>query len=337
MLRTLFLLGASDIEEQNPVTNTTVEQGGIRVTAEMAGLLPIMPFILNDRTLRASSAQVLVGVQPIPLPRNARVNVFNVVGDADSSSNMLQRIQHIANELQPRRFFNPPSRVFPTARERLPKTLANIPRCIVPRVASADPRTITELRAACDAFAAWPMIVRARGYHGGKNMVVLAGPAQLEDIKDEPWLYSGGLCLIEYIDYKNREGLYQKTRVIVVDGTPYPRHSIYSDNWMIHAGSRAELMHQDLALCRQEERVLADLSEMHMGGYAEVFREIHARIGLDIYGIDFAMVDGQILVFEANPCMKFLDRHYRADNRYSFLDGHVKELKRAVKKMLLTA
>jgi hypothetical protein len=337
MLRTLFLLGASDIEEQNPITQMADERGGIRVTAEMAGLLPIMPFVMDDRTLRASSAQVLVGVQPIQLPRNSRANVFNLVGDADSSSNMLQRIQRIANELQPRRFFNPPYRVFPTSRERLAKTLANIPRCLVPRVAAADPKTFAELRAACDAFATWPMIVRARGYHGGENMVLLRGPEQLETIKDEPWLYGGGLCLIEYIDYRNSDGLYQKTRVILVDGTPYPRHSIFSDQWMIHAPSRADLMHQDLALCRQEERVLAELSETDMGGYAEVFREIHARIGLDIYGIDFAVVDGQVLIFEANPCMKFLDRHYRSDNRYSFLDGHVKQLKRAIKKMLLTA
>jgi hypothetical protein len=334
MLRTLFLLGPSDIGEQNPITNISPEKGGIRVNADLAGIMPIMPFILGDRTLRANSAQVVVGHQTIRLPRNARVNVFNLVGDADSSGNMLQQIQRIANELQPRRLFNLPSRVFGTSRGRLPKTLANVAGCVVPRVETAYPKTFGELQATCDTFASWPMIVRARGYHGGKNLLLLDEPAQLEAIKDAPWLYNG-ICLIEYIDYRNRDGLYQKSRVIMVDGTPYPRHSIFSHQWMVHAGSRADLMHQDLDVCRQEERFLAQLRDRDMDGYANVFREIDARIGLDIYGIDFAVVDGQIVVFEANPCMKFLDRHYRDDNRYHYLSEHVKDLKRAVKKMLL--
>jgi hypothetical protein len=334
MLRTLFLLGPSDIDEQNRITNVSPEKGGIRVTADLAGILPIMPFIMGDRTLRANSAQVVVGHQSIRLPRNARVNLFNLVGDADSSINMLQQIQRIANELQPQRLFNPPSRVFGTSRGRLPKTLADIAGCVVPRVDAVHPKTFGELQATCEAFATWPMIVRARGYHGGENLVLLDEPAQLEPIKDESWLYNG-ICLIEYIDYKNRDGLYQKSRVIMVDGKPYPRHAIFSHTWMIHAGSRADVMHQDLGVCRQEERFLARLRDEDMDGYADVFREIHARIGLDLYGIDFAVVDGQIVVFEANPCMKFLDRHHRADNRYHYLSNHVKDLKRAVKKMLL--
>ena len=334
MVRTLFLLGPSDIKEQNPITNTSAESGGVRVTADLAGLLPILPFIMTDRTLRANSAQVLVGVHSIRLPENARVNLFNLVGDADSSSNMLQKIQQIAYKVQPLRFFNQPSRVFRTSRGRLPKTLANIPGCVVPRVETIHPKTLSELRAACATFDHWPVIVRARGYHGGEQMLLLAEPAQLESIKDVSWLY-GGIFLIEYFDYKNKDGLYQKTRVIMVDGLPYPRHSIFSDKWIIHAGSRADLMHQNPGLCRQEEYLLAHLRDTRMGEYAQVFREIHARIGLDIFGIDFAIVDGQIIIFEANACMKFLDRRFRANDRYHYMDNHVKDLKRAIKKMLL--
>ncbi|HEY6131105.1 MAG TPA: hypothetical protein VIV27_03765 [Halioglobus sp.] len=333
MIRTLFLLGPSDRDAQNPITRSR-EKGGVRITADLAGILPILPYVMSDRTLQTHCAQLLVGMQSIRLPGNAPVNLFNLVGDADSSGDMLQKIQHIANEIRPRRFFNQPSRVFGTSRGRLPKTLANIPGCIVPRVDMVHPKTFGELQAVCEKFNAWPLIVRASGYHGGEHMLLLTEPAQLDSIKEVPWLYSG-ICLIEFIDYKNQDGLYQKSRVIMVDGNAYPRHSIFSDKWIIHAGSRVDLMHHDLELCRQEEHFIARLRDKDIGGYANVFREIHARIGLEVFGIDFSIVNGQIVIFEANACMQFLDRRFRDNSRYQYLESHVKNLERAIKKMLL--
>lgn len=178
------------------------------------------------------------------------------------------------------------------------------------------------------------MIVRARGYHGGENMLLLHNLDELGAVEDLSWLYSG-IVLSQFIESRNKDGLYHKARVIMVDGTPYPRHCIYSDQWAIHAGSRAKLMQQDLGLCHLEEQFLADLFDKGSKEHAPVFDEIYQRIGLDVFGIDFALVDGQIVIFEANPCMKFLDRHYRDDDRYHYLDGRVKDLKRAVKKMLM--
>jgi hypothetical protein len=336
MIHTIFLLGPSDIEAQNPTSSTSPESGGVRVTTDLAGVLPILPYVMHDKTLCANSTSILVDVHTIRLPRNARVNLFNLVGNADSSSNMLQKIQHIANEIQPRRFFNQPSRVFRTSRGRLSATLADIPGCVVPRTETANPKTFSELRTVCEKFNRWPMVVRARGYHGGENMLLLHNLAQLEAVEDQSWPYTG-IVLSQFIDSRNEDGLYHKARVIMVDGIPYPRHCIYSDQWAIHAGSRANLMHQDLELCHREEHFLADLFDRGPQEYAPVFNEIHQRIGLDVFGIDFALIDGQIVIFEANPCMKFLDRHHRDDNRYHYLDGRVKDLKQAIKKMLMQA
>jgi glutathione synthase/RimK-type ligase-like ATP-grasp enzyme len=71
--------------------------------------------------------------------------------------------------------------------------------------------------------------------------------------------------------------------------------------------------------------------------YYPVFEEMYRRIGLDIFGIDFAVKDGKVLVFEANACMKFLDRQHRADNRFAYLNDHVKTLKQAIREMLVQA
>jgi len=329
VIPTLFLLGPSDIEGKNVTTSAYAEDGTRIMTADVTGVLPLLPFVTGDRLLSADSYSVMLGVNQIRLPPNPRVNIFNLMGDPDACSGSLHHIQVIANKVKPQRFFNEPSNVFKTSRARLPTTLAGIPGCIVPRVEAADPADFSELHALCDDFGCWPMIVRARGYHGGDRMILVSGPAQLESFSDLTWLYDG-ICLVEYIDYKDEGGLYQKNRVIVIDGVAYPRHAILSDKWIIHAGSRNELMSEDLSLSHREEEFLA----RGLQQYTPVFREIYERIGLDIFGIDFALVNGEIVIFEANPCMKFLDRKY-GDARFQYLDDHVKALQRAIRKMLL--
>ncbi len=335
MNETLFLLGPSDTETQNPTTRERV-QGGVRVTTDFAGVLPILPYVTSDPILCAKSHTVLVGVHDIQLARNARVNLFNLVGDADSSRNMLHHIEIIANKIRPVRYFNPCSHVYRTSRAQLPKTLANIPGCIVPRVETANPQTFGELRAACEKFNCWPMIVRARGFHGGEHMVLLTGAAELESLQDLPWAY-GGIFLIQYYDARGEDGLNQKIRVIVVDGVPHVRHCIYSDRWVVNSGSRSDLMDHDIGLCHREERVLGYLRDKGLREYAPVFQEIYQRVQLDVFGIDLALVNGQILVFEANACMSFLGDRYGDDVQYEYLDAYVKVLRREVKKMLLTA
>ena len=332
---TLFLLGPSDDEARNPSTREHV-QGGVKVTTSLSGLLPILPYVSADPDLSPRSTMVLVGVHEIRIPANTQVNLFNLVGDADSSQGMLQRIQMIADQIRPWRYFNPAENILTTARGQLPTTLANIPGCILPCVESVSPVNFSEFCLACEKFDSWPLIVRAIGYSGGANMVLLNSPSELESLRDQSWLY-GGILLVQYIDCRDEDGLYNKTRVIVVDGVPYPRHSIYSDQWLSSTASRA-WMDSNVELCQREERFLAYLRDEGMKQYGPVFREINQRIGLDIFGIDFALVNGQMVIFEANACMTFLRRRrWSRDPRYDYLDTHITALWGAVKTMLLNA
>lgn len=337
MKPTLFLLGPSDIEGQSSTNIALRDTDRVKGTAQWSGLLPIQPMIMDDPTLRANSHFFLMGIHDdVQVPKTARFNLFNTVGDADASVTALRSIQAMENELRPLRCFNRAIDVFKTSRERLPKTLSNIPGCQVPRVRASNPQSFNELEDACDEFGAWPLIVRARGYHGGGHMKLLKDRYELEALKGEPWLYSG-ILLIKFVDFANQGKLYQKTRVIMVDGVPYARHSIISDRWAIHKENRGDLMDKELELCRAEERFLAYLRDDGLKEYGAVFNAIHERIGLDIFGIDFALVDGQMIVFEANACMSFIGQNFGADGRYLYLDNYQKALKRAVKKMLMRA
>jgi hypothetical protein len=275
-------------------------------------------------------------VNEVKLRLPNEVNVFNLVGDADASPRLLQQISDLVRRIRPQRLFNPPHAVIATSRSRLPQTLANIPGCVTPRAEAADPKDFSELREACRRFDRWPLVVRARGYHGGQHMELLADDRQLEKLELETWPYQG-VFLSEFVDCRLEDGLYHKIRVIMIDGVPYARQCVYSDQWMIHAGSRTDLMDRDSGLRRREENLLAQLRDEGLGKQAELFREINRRVGLDVFGIDFAMVDGRMVIFEANACMWFLGQGSVRNKLYHYLDSHKKTLRRALKKMLLQA
>lgn len=332
MKPTLFLLGPSDLEEQNAISGRDAGQGGTRVEATVAGVLPILPFVQQDRTLSKHSRSVLLGVQRVPRPSGPRFNVFNLVGDADSSPRMLGHVQAVLDRLRPMRCFNHPSGVFRTTRGALPQTLDGIPGCIVPRVTDVRAGDFAALQQACEAFGHWPLIIRSRGEHGGQQMLLLEEPGQLDSHRDEAWLYRD-ICLIEYVDYRHADGFYQKNRVIVIDGVPYARHALFTRDWMVHAGSRGGVMGSDPELACREEAFIGGEVQRYKG----VFEAMHRRIGLDVFGVDFAVVNGEVLVFEANACMKFLDRRHGGNPRFDYLDDYVRAIRRAIKKMLVQA
>ncbi|MBP6699617.1 MAG: hypothetical protein KA135_00130 [Halioglobus sp.] len=335
MNRTFFLLGQADMENRGETTSVRVE-GGSMVTKELVGVVPILPFITSDRTLAAHSRSIVVDQTTKLPPPNPLVHVFNLVGDADSSVNSLHKIQAIINAMQPRRCFNKPVDVFKTSRARLPKTLANIPGCIIPRTETADPKNFSELQAACRKFNEWPLIVRSPGYHGGDNMVMLTDESQIESLRDLAWPYEG-ICLAQFLDCRDDAGLYQKIRVMMVDGVAYARQCIYSDRWKIHTKSRAHLMDQDIGLRQREEQFLAQLRDRVLKDHAPLFQEIYQRIGLDVFGIDFALVNDQIVVFEANACMHFLGGSDTSSSSYAYTVSYKQALRQALKKMLVRA
>jgi hypothetical protein len=331
-------MGPSDIEGQSWTKKERLESGKVKGSAGWSGFLPIQPFVMQDSTLSRKSTFALIGIhETLRVPKNADLNIFNLVGDADASSSSLNMIRKLDNEIKPSRCFNHPENIFRTGRERLPSTLSDIPGCRVPRVMSSEPKSYSELEHACDEFDAWPLIIRARGYHGGEKMVLVENKSQLGAMGGCQWLYRG-IFLIEFVDYRNRDNLYQKSRIILVDGIPYPRHSIISDHCFIHASSRADLMDEDPGLRRQEEDFLAYLRDDGLNrDYGQVFGAIQERIALDVFGVDFSVVDGEVVVFEANACMNFLFQDYGLDGCYRYIERYVRDLKRAVKKMLMKA
>lgn len=335
MKTTVFLLGPSDIEGQNITNIDATNDGSFSGTAKWSGILSLEPFVSDDSSLQAKSTFCYLGLKAIRFSGQGQHNVFNLVGDADSSMTALREIQGLVDQTKPVRTFNRVQDVVKTSRARLPVTLKDIPGCRVAQLSAVQPGSFAELEESCQAFGRWPLIIRARGYHGGTHMELVEGPKQLATLRDEQWLYDG-IFLIEYIDTKSADSLYRKIRVIMIDGVPMPRHCIISNQAFIHAGNRLDLMDDDDSLCQEEALFLSEFEQRILMQHGHVFESIYQRIGLDVFGIDLAIVGDELVVFEANACMNFLDQDYGSQDRFRYLEPSIKQCKRALKKLLMT-
>ena len=336
MRHTLFLLGPSDKDVLDASSGQKVEGKGVRMTADLSGVLPILPYVNGEETLRAHSQTILVGLQKIRLRRGMDVNLFNLVGDADASSIVLRQIDDLVQAIKPVRYFNTTDAVHRSARAALPSTLQDIPGCIVPETRAADPATLDELCSACRAFGHWPVIIRSRGHHGAGEMRLLHDESELASLQPAAWMFDG-VFLIQFIDCRTEDGLYQKLRIVMIDGVAYARQCVFSDQWSIHAGSRSDLMDDDDELCRRERELLQMLTESGLQKHAPALSAIQQRIGLDVFGIDLALVGDSLVIFEANACMRFLGRDDFSNTRYSYLTPYKQQLRDALKKLLINA
>jgi hypothetical protein len=108
--------------------------------------------------------------------------------------------------------------------------------------------------------------------------------------------------LSRFVDYRGRDGLYRKYRIVFIDGRPFACHMAITDQWMIYylnanmkesAGKRAE-----------EAQFMADFDVDFASWHDAALAAIAGRVGLDYFGIDCAeTADGKLLVFEADIAM----------------------------------
>jgi len=204
--------------------------------------------------------------------------VFNTIGDADLLPTGTWRLA--------RDVLNPPSRVAPTRRDRLPRLLAGIPHVVVPHAQ----RRLSGRRV---ASLSYPVLVRPVGAHGGHGVRLAQTMADTG---------AGDAYLTEFHDYRSPDGHFRKYRIIFVGGMPFPCHLAISSHWLVHYFS-AEM--ENASWKRAEELCFLNDPNAVLGPRAmEAISTIGRRLGLDYAGIDFSLLpDGRVLVFEANATM----------------------------------
>ena len=228
--------------------------------------------------------------QPLPAHRL----VVNAIGDADLCQEALIKAQAIvARSSAP--VINHPARVQETGRVAISQRCRGIEGLIVPRIALISR---TALLAA--AQTAFPLLLRAPGFHTGQHFVRVEAPKDLTQALAQ--LPGDELFTIEYLDARGTDGKTRKYRVMFIDGVIYPWHLAIAADWKVHYYTAAMT---DFPAHRDEEgRFLENMPEVLGGRAMAALQALQRILALDYAGVDFALgPDGSVLLFEANATM----------------------------------
>lgn len=232
--------------------------------------------------------------------------VINCIADPELESGSLERAGTLLSACR-LPVINDPARVLHTSRDQISRRLQDVaglrmPKTLRRRIEDTSRTGIAYLLE--EAGLALPLIVRPVESQTGIEMRKIVTSAELEQA-------IGGLAgrevfLIAYHDFGDPEdGLYRKMRLFCIDGRFYPEHRLIFDHWNVHSADRLKLMRGRKSMRKEEFAFLEDYRAMIGAKAAEALDRLHAVLGLDFFGVDFAVLpDGEALVFEANPAMR---------------------------------
>jgi glutathione synthase/RimK-type ligase-like ATP-grasp enzyme len=255
---------------------------------------------LDDRVFAVSKVVVEYYDSSTALPD---VDVaFNAVGDADICGDALRAAARIL-ELVEAPILNPPAAVLLSGRAGNAARFAQLDGVIAPHARKYERRALLAGDAAEHLVAqgfSFPLLVRAPGYHTGKNFERVERAADLSAAVAS--LPGDETIAIEYVDTRSADGKVRKYRAIFVGDGIYPLHLAIAQQWKVHYFSAD--MSDNAAHRAEEEAFLGDMADT-LGPLAMAALErVRRTLALDFGGIDFALApDGRIVVFEANATM----------------------------------
>jgi hypothetical protein len=284
---------------------------------------------LDDRVFRTTTlvADLYRGTPLLP----AVDVVFNAISDADRAAPALEAMEQLLGAVTVP-VINAPERVLTTAREANAARLAALDGVVAPRIVTVP---LAQLRSrgaelAAQHGLAFPLLVRAPGFHTGQHFTLVERAADLAEAVAE---FPGeNALLIEYIDVSDATGRVRKYRMMAIDGTLYPMHVAVARHWKVHYFTAD--MADDAANRAEDESFLADPCAVLGAPALAALARVRDAIGLDYVGIDFALDGaGRVVVFEANATMIVLPPG--ADAIWDYRRVPVGRVIEAVRAMLL--
>jgi tetratricopeptide (TPR) repeat protein len=236
-----------------------------------------------------------------PLPPHQLI--INAIGDAD----ICQRGLEIASQLIARAsapVINRPEAVSHTGRLANALRLGKLPGVIAPHMclfSRADVNAGTAPQMLERLGLAFPLLVRAQGFHGGHHF---------ERVETKDALGAAALALpgeqllaIEFMDSRAEDGLFRKYRIMCIGGHFYPVHMAISPHWKVHYATSEMSSNADFR--KEEAAFLNDYSAFLGGAALAALERIKQMLALDYCGIDFGTDrNGNVLLYEANATMR---------------------------------
>jgi hypothetical protein len=228
---------------------------------------------------------------------------------------------------------NHPVQVLKTGRVSNAQRLRGLPNVVVPRMATLPRRLLLGPEAAAVVASngfAFPVLVRAPGFHTGRHFIrvenlqgLAAAVAELPG--DDAWL-------IEQLDARDRDGMFRKFRVMIVDRQLYPLHLAISRNWKVHYFTAN--MAESAANRLQDAEFLENMAGVVGQRGIAALERINAVLDLDYGGVDFAVnAHGDILFFEGNATMVMIP--LSLDQKWAYRRPAFEKVFSAVRAMLM--
>jgi hypothetical protein len=258
--------------------------------------------------------------------------VLNLVTDADLHPKTLESLRKLLRNYRGR-VINRPETVLRSTRDQVARRLAGTDGLRVPKVVRLrNPKPGAASKAAERAGLCYPVIVRHAGTHTGR----IVGLAEGSQALDAAASGAGEFIVIEFVDFRSPDGLYRKYRLWSFGGRTIFRHMVTTDNWNVHVSERVRFMLDRDELVEEEMRLLSKPEGAFPGPVHAAFNEARKRLGLDFFGMDFALDGtGGMVLFEANATMSFfpLEPH----PRFAYLNCISEPARAAFREMLLAA
>lgn len=227
------------------------------------------------------------------------------VGEATGHRPLLARFETLARAYPGRILNGRPERIAALTRDGVAAMFADIEGVLCPSTVRAERPALARVANGAPlsdlgAGLRWPLVLRPAGGHAGAGMRRLSGPGALADALAE--CPGQAFFAAPFINYRDRNGLFTKSRVVLVDGRPYPVHLAQSEDWIVHYLSSGMLTHAGRRAV--EAAWFEDFDTGFARRHAGALAAMQERIGLDYWGIDCAeLADGRLLVFEADTAM----------------------------------
>lgn len=266
-------------------------------SANIANHLSFTPFNIRKVTFDTTEEQ--------KFPSMRIHGVFNQVADPDSHAIVLDKVEKFYSRISGKvPFFNLPSKIAKTSREKIYKELQSIDKLNVPKTIKFQPASPSEVHDTIKSEGfVYPVIFRKTGDHGGISTI------RVEDETEQFYAFAldgSNYYLTQFVDYADEEGIYAKMRLVVVDGRVFVRHVIFSDNWIIHSRSR-DFMQQNKRYKEREREILASFETSVKPHIQRTIDAIYTHLGLDYFGIDCTLDKVyNMTVFEINANMNVL-------------------------------
>jgi hypothetical protein len=245
----------------------------------------------------------LLFVQPgEPLPDAVPDHDVAFFAAADADPATLARLAPLF-AVWPRPALNNPARVAPLGREGLLSGLCGRPGlACAPLVRLSRARALAALEACAPLSSllpggAFPVLVRPVGSHAGHDLTKADDAAALASALTA--IQADEVFLSTFIDYRGRDGMFRKYRVVFVDGAPFLAHVAISERWMVHYLNAG--MSESAEKRAGEAAAMASFDCDFARRHAVAFASVTDWAGLDYFQIDCGeTADGRLLMFEAD-------------------------------------